>query len=308
MRLLLSLVSILILNLPSAFAHAKIQEEKPVVVLVPGFFSSLAAGYIRINPNDRLEVKPYFSKAIVEALESSSCSVFVVETLAPLASLEGNGERLFRFLEGLKVKIGHRPIHIIGHSAGGLYALYAVSKNPSLNVRSVYTISTPYFGSDLVDRMADSAPAIEKAVEFIDFRSLQQFRRSRVGDFISKLRVPDSLKIYSLGSVQKRGGLFGFTNAKKLSWPMAITDAVAKADSDGIVTSASAVGVGVPLFTLHGRLAVIHSLGTHIPLEHWEQVQDYRIFTLLGVTNVAYIKQTQQTLYAGIAKHLQLNH
>ena len=43
-------------------------------------------------------------------------------------------------------------------------------------------------------------------------------------------------------------------------------------------------------------------------LEHWEMVQDYRIFRLVGVTNVNWIETRQREMYEAILGRLETYH
>jgi hypothetical protein len=41
-----------------------------------------------------------------------------------------------------------------------------------------------------------------------------------------------------------------------------------------------------------------------IPLEHWEQVLDARVFSLIGVRNPSYIREQQTAFYGSLARNL----
>lgn len=63
------------------------------------------------------------------------------------------------------------PIHIIGHSMGGLDSRYLIAGNPDLAARivSLTTLSTPHHGSPLADFIAPGGPGLLSAVRSFIF-------------------------------------------------------------------------------------------------------------------------------------------
>lgn len=121
------------------------------VFLIPGFFGFAHLGglYYFRHVNERLELD--FHDAGLEVV------VHRVKTL-PTASIE---RRAARALEAIKAEVGDdaSPIHLVGHSTGGLDARLLVSPGVRLpghdediepwttRVRSVTTISAPHHGT-----------------------------------------------------------------------------------------------------------------------------------------------------------------
>lgn len=289
MKMLFFIISLILTFSLNSFAN-----QQPIVVLVPGFISSLAPGYMRLHPN--LQIKPYFSEAIVESFESRGLETHVADNLYPLGTLEQDGVQLISYLRKLQLKTGNRPMILVGHSAGGFYSLYAIAHDPSLRIAGLFTIATPYLGASLVDHIGDDLPLFDKIANLIDFHTVQEFRRARVNQFLWSLTLPRNLKVVTFAPKQSAGGLLGWTDAKNLSWPMVIAKKLAQdSESDGIVNPDSALGRGM-WFAQPSNI--------EFPLEHWEQVVDYRVFTLLGVRNVGYIKREQQKFYSRLADQI----
>ncbi len=101
---------------------------------------------------DRIGVGPvtlttYF-RGIPEALESSGNRVLVTR-VPPLASVETRAGRLGELIEAA---FGDQPVHLIGHSMGGLDSRRLAS-DPKWRRRilSLTTIGTPHLGSWLAD-------------------------------------------------------------------------------------------------------------------------------------------------------------
>src|SRR5690606_218759 len=120
------------------------------VLLVPGFLGFQTLGRL-----------PYFVQA-AEVLEQElhragvSASVQAVRQL-PTSSLRARAGRLAELVAAVP---GDGPIHLVGHSTGGLDSRLFVSPNASLvgatdveaaasRVVSVTTVSTPHYGTPL---------------------------------------------------------------------------------------------------------------------------------------------------------------
>jgi pimeloyl-ACP methyl ester carboxylesterase len=283
-----------------------VANAKPVIVLVPGFFNSLAIGYIKQNPQvTDISHSPYFSKAVTQTLEAHGFDVYVIGNLKPVGSLESNGELTLQFLTLLRQARPQDTIHVIGHSAGGLYTLYALNKRPQLNIKSLNTIATPFAGVDIVDDVARFAPILERVANLINLDSLAQLKKEKVAKFLVNKRVPNGLYMRFFPAKQTLGGLLGWTRAKHFTWPLGLTARIAGTNSDGIVSIPSATGTGIVLTTMNGqRFRLSDFAGPVLPLEHWEQAMDYRVFTTVGVRDPQYVRDRQIEIFSLIAKSL----
>jgi len=119
------------------------------ILLIPGFFGFGKLGEIS-----------YFSgvrEAIAESLEAAGLSVEVTEVpTLPMASIRFRAARVLETLAAVASK-GDGPIHLIGHSTGGLDARVAISPGASLpsavkfdaydRIRTLVTVCTPHYGT-----------------------------------------------------------------------------------------------------------------------------------------------------------------
>lgn len=297
------LVVICLWGLGSRATEPVTAGARPVAVLVPGFFSSLVFGYVRVTPEKlKVDIQPYFAINILRAFASQGVEPVVVDTLSPVGTLEDNGRRLIAFLDRLNsdAHFKGRPLHLIAHSAGGLYSLFAIAHRPDIGIQSLTTLSTPFHGAEFVDRLATGVPGLESAVSYMNLQSLPQMRPANVARFVSQFDLPKNFVIKVFAGEQSF--YWDPTDARGLSWPMNITSLLIDRRSDGIVSVDSSYATGVLTHT-QGPLPILKGTNT-LPLEHWEQTLDYRVFTLLGIRNAAYIRDTQDRFYGSLAKSI----
>jgi triacylglycerol lipase len=121
------------------------------VILVPGFFGFGALGELT-----------YFvgvKEALARAFAQVSLDVDVIEVpTLPTASIRHRAARVHETLADVAAQ-SDGPLHLIGHSTGGLDARLAITPNASLpstrkfraheRLRTLVTISTPHFGTPL---------------------------------------------------------------------------------------------------------------------------------------------------------------
>jgi hypothetical protein len=281
------------LILAIAFVWAGVEAQAgpsaPVVVLVPGFFNSLAAGS---------EGTPYFSKTIIDSLQAQGFETVVVDNLSPLAGIEENGERLLLYLGELvsQPQFAGRALHMIAHSAGGLYAMYALTKMPGLPVQTLATVSTPFEGVGFVERLDQSGSLFRTLVNILNMDRIFELTRPQVNNFLSQVQLPTSLRLMVLGGGQQPCLLMSCVQSSNLSWLLTATDFLTKEFSDGIVTKASAQAA-----SLHLNIPIERPTSPRLNLEHWEQVMDYRFFSLLGVRDIGNIARKQSEFYGALA-------
>lgn len=294
------IAAMLWLSVP-ALAAGGTADRSPVIVLVPGFFNSLAPGRVSTTPPFAY---PYFSGTIVGTLDKFG-TVLTVNNLLPVGTVEQNGEILERFLVTAAEKHPGRKMVLIAHSAGGLYAMRALTARPELPVETVVTIATPYGGVELVDNVAAQAKVLDTLAIFLNLESLRQFKKAKVAAMIAGFALPDRVRWITLAGTQPPCRLAGCGDARNLSWILTLAQGLMKNASDGIVTFESALGRHVGIRAASGRPFALESWADfNFALEHWEMVSDSRLFTVLGVMNSGYINDMQIRFFERIFERL----
>lgn len=298
---LTSLILILSVVFTPLFVQAQALDEKilateqlssgtkRIVVFVPGFFNSFAP--------------EYFSSDIVSAMQSKGYAVVIAQKLNPVGTIEDNGERVLKLFANLKQLAPNAEVNVIGHSAGGLYALYAINKGARY-IKTLVTVSTPFNGVEFVENWRDNSWAFRALMDVAHLDGLRQLTSPYVQRFIQSVRVPSTLKILAYGGYQPVK--WDVTNAANMTAVLSVTDAFIKGPSDGIVSFASATWTtNIP--TTEKTLNKVRTDKSFVlDLEHWEQCLDYRHFYMLGVRNPHVIRDRQVKFYSGIASMLLL--
>jgi triacylglycerol lipase len=125
----------------TAVTETAIPKLNAPIVLVHGL-----CGFDRLSAFGRT-IKDYFP-GIRERLEAAGNRVLVAR-VSPTAGVARRAEDLRRFILR-EVPAG--PVHVVGHSMGGLDARYMVTKlGMHERVRSVTTVGTPHRGSPFAD-------------------------------------------------------------------------------------------------------------------------------------------------------------
>ena len=263
------------------------QAAQRVVIFVPGFFNSFAP--------------EYFSDAIIETMQAKGFKVIVSQHLNPVGTIEDNGERVLQIFTDAHAQNPDADIDVVGHSAGGLYALYAINKGARY-IKNLITVSTPFNGLEFIESWNRNVPGFTRVTELIYLQGLQQLTTPFVQNFLASLRVPSTLKIISYGGYQPVS--FNIFDAANMSAVLSFTAAFIPTASDGIVSFKSATATTLINTTEKTVLVVRPNLNSYIPLEHWEQVLDYRNFILLGTPNIGIIRDRQIKFYSKIADQL----
>lgn len=126
------------MNVPAHDAAPRI--EAPIVLLhgLCGFDQVFAC---------RRPVAEYFPG--IRSYLSSTGNRVLVPRLSPTA---GVATRAGELLAYLRREVGNQPVHLIGHSLGGLDARYMISKlGGETRVRSLTTVGTPHRGTTFAD-------------------------------------------------------------------------------------------------------------------------------------------------------------
>lgn len=129
------------------------------VVLVPGFFGFGSLGALTYFVGVR--------EALTQAFLRSSLDVHIVEVpTLPTASIRHRAARVRETLAAL-AEAEPGPIHIVGHSTGGLDARLAIAPTASLptprkfrqheRLRTLVTLCTPHFGTPLASFFGSAA-------------------------------------------------------------------------------------------------------------------------------------------------------
>lgn len=264
-------------------------NTKRIVVFVPGFFNSFAP--------------EYFSNDIVQAMHTKGFTVVIAQNLNPVGTIEDNGERVVKLFNNLRLMAPNAEVSVIGHSAGGLYALYAINKGARY-IKALVTVSTPFNGVEFVEKWREDSWPFRKLMDLAHLDGLRQLTTPYVQKFIQSVRVPSSLKIIAYGGYQPVK--WDFTNAANMTAVLSVTDQFISGPSDGIVSFSSATWT-TQIPTTDKTLNKVRSDRSFVlDLEHWEQCLDYRNFYLLGVRNPGLIRDRQIKFYSGIANMLQL--
>ena len=265
------------------------QNKKITVILIPGFFNSLAEGYSRQHPEFGHEKKPYFSQDIVETIEGLGHKTYVVDGLMPVGSLSQNGSILSNELQQVSMTRKSEEYWVIAHSAGGLYLLDALQRKPKINITKVFTISTPYEGVDLVQK-GIQIPGLKKVAEWLNLSSLIELTPDNVKRFLARVQWPKNIKWYAASSSADPCFLLSCAKAEKLSWVMTATHHFIGKASDGIVAYQSGIGA-------NSSLPIERVETINIQTEHWESVLNFKFFKLLGVVNNAWVRDEQIRTY-----------
>lgn len=260
-----------------------------VVVLVPGFFNSLAPGHV-----DAQGIKPYWSATIVNTFKKAGYKVFVVKGLNPVGSIEENGQRLLHFLDSIKSDLqGEISFSVVAHSAGGLYTLYANHLRP-LPIKRLVAINTPFDGVEFIERITRDVPGVTDLEAALNLESLNQLRPELVHRALGQLRSPPQFPVDAIYGFQPQS--YWIWDAAYLSPIFYLTQALMERSSDGIVTHHSALS-GDGLLRVGRPDEIIY-------LDHWKQVLDADLFRFFGMINVEYIRQEQIRFYSQLLEIL----
>jgi hypothetical protein len=292
------IISILIISVFALVAHA--ESPKKIVVLVPGYFNSLAPGYFR---GQRPEVGPYWSIDIIRTFQVQGFpSVYVVNNLNPFGTIVENSNRLREYLNQLHQSLHGQAVeyYLVGHSAGGLYSL-TVASSTQLPIKKVVSISTPLAGASIVDSVYQTW--FGTVAEWLSLDSIRELTETNVKQYLSQFRLPEGLQYYVYGGYQPSS--IDFLPAENLSFPFYVTSKLIGEASDGVISYRSATDNHFRLQSVHGNLIqTFVEQKDYIHLDHSEQVLDYRICALLGTQHPEYIQQEQIRFYSVVAKRL----
>jgi triacylglycerol lipase len=195
-------------------------------------------GFSRIGVG-RMTLTTYF-RGIPEALRASGNRVLVTR-VPPLA---GIAKRARKLGEQIVRAFGDEPVHLIGHSMGGLDSRQLLA-DPAWQGRvlSLTTIGTPHLGSSLADfakirvgRIYDMLAAVG-----IDPQGCLDVTCAAARRFHEQTPLPSGVRCFCVA---------GDPMAEAVGWPLRRLHAVLgrlEGPNDGLVSVASANAFGTPL-------------------------------------------------------------
>lgn len=281
------------------------------VALIPGTWNSIAPGAARWDSIRKdLEISPYYSRDILEAFEQAGHQVHVVKRLAWFGDLNANGDGALKEIEEWYTRefpSRDVPLILVGHSAGGFYALHVAAHSEILPIKRIFLISTPLLGLELADQVFNGSlggKLLQKAMElsggFLDFRGFPAMLPENISHFVNANAVPRSVEIVATAGTQPFPNFpWELADAEVLSPFMALVGSFIPGASDGMVSRKSSYGTG-----FYGDRPLTVRADLEMNLDHPEQVMDYRIFQLLGAVHASRIQSEQKRFYHAIAQYL----
>lgn len=316
MKVMITLLFMSLINNSSLFASESTEQDRPnrVLILVPGTLNSLVPGPPEqyLNPSENLD--PYFSAAIINQFKRHFYAVRVTPKLDLFGDIKKNGRRVYNdTMKWYNQITENRPkppeIWMFGHSAGGLYSLYAAHLNNQngnpLPIKKISMLSTPLNGVEFIDTITQPPFVFESVAELflnsawpLDFRGLWGLKRHNIHTFLNELTLPPHIQIDSFAGTQKSPlEALEVFNSRFLSPPLTLLQRLIKRLSDGIVSKQSALTEHA-LTTTDGSDLRIHSHPEFVlPLDHVEQVWDYRYLQALGTVFPEFVLDSQLESY-----------
>jgi triacylglycerol lipase len=238
---------------------------KAPIVLAHGLFGfdQLALG--------RLTLASYF-RGIPDWLRAAGNRVLVPK-VPPIAGIEARAKRLG---EQIAQAFPDEPVHLIGHSMGGLDARMLLSDPEwSGRVLSLTTIGTPHLGSSIADFAQLKAGRIYRLLTRmgIDHRGFLDVTRRNARRFHESVPAPRGVPCFSIA---------GNPAAQDVCWPLHRLHAALcelEGPNDGLVSVASALAFGTPLpewpvdhlRQMNWLVAEAEARGTAVPMEYYDQ-------------------------------------
>lgn len=211
------------------------ETHQPVypVVMCHGLFGTERYGAGPIHAGD------YF-RGILKAIRASG-----VEAFAPrVHPLAGVYRRTWMLAQRIEKKYGDSPIHLIGHSMGGLdIRLLATDPAWSKRILSITTIGTPHLGTPLADLAARKLSLLYQGLEKfgVTLDGLRQISRRHTVQLTADWQEPERAARWSIAGVPLNDAIFfGLRPSHSFlsRW---------EGPSDGLVPQESAEGWGEPL-------------------------------------------------------------
>ena len=203
------------------------------IVLAHGLF-----GFDRIGVGP-VTVANYF-RSLPRYLESAGNRVLVSQ-VPPIAGIERRSRVLGR---RIRDAFGGEPVHLIGHSMGGLDArVLLASEGDAGLVLSLTTIGTPHLGSALADFAKIGFGRVYRVFKalHVDHAGFLDITRRAARAFHRRHPVPKSIPCYSVA---------GDPHSEDVCLPLRHLHAIleeVEGPNDGVVSVESALAFGEPL-------------------------------------------------------------
>jgi triacylglycerol lipase len=203
------------------------------IVLAHGLF-----GFDQIGLG-RLTLATYF-RGIPDWLRAAGNRVLVTK-VPPIAGVEARSRRLG---EQILAAFPDEPVHLIGHSMGGLDARMLLS-DPAWQRRvlSLTTIGTPHLGSSIADFAQLKVGRVYRILTSlgIDHRGFLDVTRRNAREFHRAYAPPEGLPCFSIA---------GNPSLADVCWPLHrfyVALSELEGPNDGLVSVESALAFGTPL-------------------------------------------------------------
>jgi triacylglycerol lipase len=203
------------------------------IVLAHGLF-----GFTRVGLG-RITLTPYF-RSIPEMLTAAGNRVLITR----VPSIAGVERRAARLGEQILTAFANEPVHVIGHSMGGLDARLLLA-NPAWRrrIKSLSTIGTPHLGTALADFAKLRVGRVFRLLSSmgIDPQGCLDITRSAARRLHRRHPVPADIPCFSVA---------GTPTAETVCWPLTRTFAALselEGPNDGLVPVDSALAFGTPL-------------------------------------------------------------
>jgi triacylglycerol lipase len=213
--------------------HTVFEQLDAPIVLAHGLF-----GFTRLGVGP-LTIASYF-RGIPESLQAAGNRVLVTR-VPPIAGIEDRARRLG---EQILRASPDEPVHVIGHSMGGLDARRLLADSSwSSRVLSLTTIGTPHLGSTLADFAKLKFGRIWHLLTSlgIDPQGCLDVTRRAARRFHRRYPTPGNIPCFSIA---------GDPSAETVCWPLQRTHAALlelEGPNDGLVSVESANAFGTPL-------------------------------------------------------------
>jgi triacylglycerol lipase len=215
--------------------NRNIMERPPLypVVMCHGLFGTERYGAGPIHAGD-------YYRGILKTIRASGVEVYAPR-VHPLA---GVYRRTWMLAQRITKKYGDSPIHLIGHSMGGMDArLLAIDPAWDRRILSITTIGTPHLGTPLADVAARRLKWLYSGLEKfgVTLDGLLQITRRHASQLTADWSEPTRAACWSIAGEPDTGDMFfGLRPTHSLirNW---------EGPSDGLVPKESAEGWGEPL-------------------------------------------------------------